>query len=133
VPVKKKTAPKKKIVKKVIRKIQKPKPVKARVKKGSRDPGIKDSSGKAAKGKGGQVVGLITHYFPKVSAGVIKLKSPLAAGDKIRVKGNTTDFTQSVVSMQIDCKPIVSAKCGQEIGLLVNSRVRRKDVVFRAA
>jgi hypothetical protein len=78
-----------------------------------------------------KVIGIVTHYFPKVSAGVVKLKAPLALGDNIRIKGHTTDFTQTVTSMQINHVPIQRAKRGEEIGLLVNSRVRKNDVVYK--
>jgi putative protease len=78
------------------------------------------------------IIGTVTHYFPKVRAAVIKLKLPLAAGDVIKIKGHTTDFTQTVNSMQIDRVPINSAKKGQEIGVLVDSRVRQHDLVYKA-
>jgi hypothetical protein len=77
------------------------------------------------------IIGTVTHYFPKVRAGVIKLKKSLSTGDTIKIKGHTTDFTQNVNSMQIDHVPINSAKKGQEIGLLVNSRVRQHDIVYK--
>lgn len=77
-----------------------------------------------------KVLGKVTHYFPKVRAAVIKLKDKLAVGDTIKIKGHTTDFTQTISSMQIDREPIRKAKRGQEIGLLVDSRVRRHDIVF---
>jgi hypothetical protein len=79
----------------------------------------------------GVLVGAINHYFPKVRAAVIKLKVPLSVGDTIRIKGHTSDFTESVNSIQIDRVPIDSAKKGQEIGLLVNSRVRQHDLVYK--
>lgn len=80
----------------------------------------------------GVVIGIVTHYFPQVRAAVVKLKRPLNMGDMVKVKGHTTDFIQSVTSMQIDRVPINQAKKGQEIGLLVNSRVRRHDIVYKA-
>ena len=76
-------------------------------------------------------MGAITHYFPHVQAAVIKLKAPLAVGDRIKIKGHTTDFTQVIGSMQIDRVDIASAKPGQEIGLLVTSRVRQHDIVTK--
>ena len=79
----------------------------------------------------GNVVGVVTHYFPKVNVGVIKLKAPLVEGDNIKIKGHTTDFTQLVTSMQLEHGGISSAKKGQEIGLLVASRVRQHDVVIK--
>jgi translation elongation factor EF-Tu-like GTPase len=78
-----------------------------------------------------KLIGIVTHYFPKVSAGVVKLKASLALGDNIRIKGHTTDFTQTVTSIQINHLPIKKAKKGQEIGLLVNSRVRKNDLVYK--
>ncbi|MBN2830684.1 MAG: translation elongation factor-like protein [Candidatus Omnitrophica bacterium] len=77
-------------------------------------------------------MGIVTHYFPHVQAAVIKLKAPLSVGDKIKIKGHTTDFTQIITSMQMDRVDIASAKPGQEIGLLVSSRVRQNDVVTKA-
>ena len=85
----------------------------------------------AGKIKKENIIGVITHYFPHVRAAVIKLKAPLAVGDKIKIKGHTTDFTQVIASMQIDRVDITSAKPGQEIGLLVNSRVRQHDKVCK--
>lgn len=76
-------------------------------------------------------LGEITHYFPKVRAAVIKLIEPLAVGDKIKVKGHTTDFTQTVTSLQIDRVAISQAKKGDEIGFMVQSRVRRGDRVTK--
>lgn len=77
------------------------------------------------------IIGTVTHYFPKVRAAVIKLKGTLSLGDTIKLKGHTTDFTQSVTSMQIDRVPINQAKKREEIGLLVNSRVRQHDIVYK--
>jgi len=98
---------------------------------------------KAVKGKRGKraaaprkrqddAIGVVTHYFPKVRAAAIVLKAPLAVGQAIKVKGHTTDFTQVISSMQIDHVPIQIGKQGQEIGLQVSSRVRRRDRIYRA-
>jgi len=86
----------------------------------------------AKKAKKEPIIGVITHYFPHVSAAVIKLKAPLSVGDNIKVKGHTTDFTQTVQSMQIDRVPIQVGKKGQEIGLMMNLRVRQHDVIVKA-
>jgi len=77
------------------------------------------------------IVGEVTHYFPKVKAAVIKLKKPLTTGDLVKIKGHTTDFKQTVTSLQIDRVPIDQAKKGQEIGLMVDSRVRQHDIVYK--
>jgi len=129
---------KKKVVKKLKKKpLQKKRVIKKKVirRKAARKSPLKKAK-KTAKGdkKTGKkegVVGTITHYFPHVQAAVIKLKAPLSVGDKIKVKGHTTDFTQVIASMQIDREDIISAKPGQEIGLLVSSRVRQHDIVTK--
>ena len=77
-------------------------------------------------------IGLITHYFPQVKAGVIKVtKGRLALGDTIHIKGHTTDFKQKIVSLQLDHQPIQSAQKGQEVGIQVKSRVWQHDLVFK--
>lgn len=86
---------------------------------------------KTAKKQKENIIGIVTHYFAKVRAAVIKLKAPLSIGDTIKIKGHTTDFTQSINSMQIDRVPITNAKKGQEIGILVNSRARQHDIVTK--
>jgi len=78
-----------------------------------------------------KVIGIVTHYFPKVRAAVVKLKVPLSIGDTVKIKGHTTEFKQKVTSLQIDRVPINTAKRGDEIGLLVDSRVRQHDVVYK--
>jgi hypothetical protein len=112
------------------------KTVKKAVKKAVRKPvkkAFKKTVKKAVKKAGAEKkIGTITHYFPKVRAAVIKLKSPLAVGETIRIKGHTTDFSQTISSMQIDHVAITKAKKGDEIGLLVESRVRRHDAVSKA-
>lgn len=78
-----------------------------------------------------EVIGEIIHYFPHVSAGVIKLSKDLKSGDAIQVKGHTTDFKQTVDSLQVDHVPVTEAKKGQEIGLQVKDRVRIGDTVYK--
>lgn len=111
---KKKAAPKKKLIKK---KIIKKKLAKKKVTK--------------TKKPKENIIGKVTHYFPHVRAAVIKLKAPLSVGDNIKIKGHTTDFTENITSMQIDRVSINTAKKGDEIGLLVKSRVRQHDVVIK--
>lgn len=128
--LKKKTAKKRRVVKKKVvrKKASKNKVLKKRP---PRKAKVVKKAGKEAKAKR-KIIGTVTHYFPKVRAAVVKLKAPLAIGDTVKIKGHTTDFTQSITSMQIDRVPINQAKKGQEIGLLVNSRVRQHDIVYKA-
>ncbi|MGA2774745.1 MAG: hypothetical protein ABSE81_01630 [Candidatus Omnitrophota bacterium] len=121
-PSKKKTIGKKTVKKKAVK--RKPAGKKTGKKTVRKVPVVK-------KPKKEPIIGKVTHYFPHVRAAVIKLKAPLAVGDTVKIKGHTTDFNQRVSSLQIDRTPITEAKKGQEIGLLVDSRVRQHDVVIK--
>lgn len=76
-------------------------------------------------------IGKITHFYSGASAAAVKLKKTLKKGDKIRIKGATTDFEQDIDSMQIDRKDVESAKDGEEIGIKVKEKVRKNDVVYK--
>jgi len=77
-------------------------------------------------------VGEVSHYFPQVRAAAIKItKNKISVGDTLYIKGHTTDFKQQVVSMQLDRVPVREGKKGQEIGLLVKSRTRIGDSVYK--
>lgn len=76
-------------------------------------------------------VGRVTHYFTRISVAVIELKAPLAVGDRILIKGSTTDLEQVVESMQIEHKDVKQAEAGQSIGLKVKERVRENDTVYK--
>jgi hypothetical protein len=119
---------KRRIVKKRVVKKRPARKAKLKIKRKAKKPIKKPMRVKKAKEN---ILGIITHYFPKVRAAVVKLKGPLAIGDTLKIKGHTTDFKQNVASIQIDRAPITSAKKGQEIGLLVDSRARRNDVVYK--
>jgi putative protease len=75
-------------------------------------------------------IGVITHYFGKISVAVIKLSESLNIGDKIRIVGSTTDFEQLIDSMEINKKSIEQAEPGEEIAIKVKKRVREHDIVY---
>ncbi len=76
-------------------------------------------------------VGEVTHYFTKIGVAVVDVTAPIKVGDRIAVKGMTTNFEQTVDSMQIEGKNIEEAKKGDDIGMKVADRVRKGDVVYR--
>lgn len=140
-PVKKplKPAVKKMAVKKIktppVKMIAKPaKPLKQTKKQKAKVEAFLKTSGaylkKPVKPKG-KLIGQVTHFFPNVNAAVLKLKSGLQVGDRVRFEGATTDFEEQVKSMQINRVPITAARTGQEIGLQVKERVREGDLVYK--
>ena len=77
-------------------------------------------------------IGVVTHYFPHVKAAVIDLKKgTLTKGDRIRIHGHTTDFTETIDSLQIEHKDVDSVRKGQDFGLRVKTRVRIGDKVYK--
>ena len=114
----------KRAAKKTIKKVAKKKSLK-------KSPAKKKPAVKKAPKTEGTFIGDVTHYFPHVQAAVIKMKGPLTRGDTIKIKGHTTDITQTVTSIQIDRVDIQTAKKGDEIGLLVSSRCRQADKVYK--
>jgi len=80
-----------------------------------------------------QEVGKVTHFFSKISVAVVDLTAALSVGDRVHIQGPTTDFEQTVDSMQIEHENVKTAKAGQSIGLKVKERVRERDTVYKVA
>ncbi|MEM4576352.1 MAG: hypothetical protein QW701_02675 [Candidatus Nezhaarchaeales archaeon] len=76
-------------------------------------------------------VGIVTHYYTKIGVAVISLTDTLSVGDRILIKGPTTNFEQNVESMQIERKNVIAAYGGQSIGLKVIQKVREGDKVYK--
>ena len=47
-------------------------------------------------------IGTVIHYFGKIGVAVLSLTDPIHIGDKIRIRGNDTEFDQEVTSLQAD-------------------------------
>ncbi len=80
----------------------------------------------------GKLIGRISHYFDKIGVAVIDLDSPLKKGDTIRIEGGeSTDFTQTVESMEVEHQKIEKAKKGDSVGLKVKEKVREGYKVYK--
>lgn len=76
-------------------------------------------------------IGKVSDFFAHPVVAGIELTGILKAGDKVHVKGHTTDLEFTVASMQIDNANVTEAKAGDAIGVKVSDRVRRGDVVYK--
>jgi len=76
-------------------------------------------------------VGKVSHYFTNIGVAVVDLKTELKVGDKVSIEGQTTNFIQTVISMQVNRKPVPKARKGESIGLKILYRARPGDIVYR--
>ena len=76
-------------------------------------------------------IGKISDFFSHPVVAGIELTATLKQGDKIHIKGHTTDMELTIDSMQIDNVNVEQAKAGDAIGIKVSERVRRGDIVYK--
>ena len=76
-------------------------------------------------------IGKVSDFFARpVVAGII-LTAPLKLGEKIHIKGHTTDLELVVSSMQINNVDVKEGKPGDAVGVKVPERVRKGDRVYK--
>jgi translation elongation factor EF-1alpha len=78
-----------------------------------------------------QQVGTVMDFFARPVVAGIEMTGTMKVGDKIHIKGHTTDIEMVVASMQIDNKNVELAKKGDSIGIKVPDRVRPGDAVYK--
>ena len=79
-----------------------------------------------------KLIGKITHYFTNIGVAVVEISDgKLNMGDKIHIKGATSDFEQIIDSMQVEHENVEKAKKGDAVGLKVEQQVREGDEVYR--
>jgi putative protease len=77
-------------------------------------------------------IGEVIKYFGKIGVAAFRLtEGSLKVGDTIHLVGHTTDFTQTVDSMQIDNKNVQEAGPGADLGIKTKEKVREHDVVYK--
>ena len=77
-------------------------------------------------------IGKIVKFFAKPSVAAIEITDGiLSVGDTVKIKGHTTDFEDTITSMQEENTAIEKASPGQMIGIKVRERVREHDIVYK--
>jgi translation elongation factor EF-1alpha len=76
-------------------------------------------------------VGKILHFFGHINVAVVEVTGTISVGDKIAIKGPTTDIQQTVDSMEIEHAKVKQATAGQSIGMKVKGHVRENDTVYK--
>jgi len=76
-------------------------------------------------------IGQVSDFFARPVAAGITLTGTLKVGDKVHIKGHTTDLELTVESMQILNMNVTEGKAGDAIGIKVTDRVRAGDKVYK--
>jgi selenocysteine-specific translation elongation factor len=76
-------------------------------------------------------IGKVSDFFARPVVAGIQLTAPLKVGDKIHIKGYTTEMEVAIESMQINNVNVTEAKAGESVGVKVKDRVRRGDTVYK--
>ena len=77
-----------------------------------------------------EAIGRVTHYYSHLSVAAISLDAPLRGGDRVHIKGHTTDLVQPVESMEVDHKAVERAGPGDDVALKVADHVREHDKLY---
>jgi putative protease len=78
-------------------------------------------------------IGQVTHYFGHLSVAAVSLKEALAVGERIHIRGRTTDLVQEIESMEIGHAGVEGAEPGDDVAIKVDDHVREHDSIFREA
>lgn len=81
----------------------------------------------------GDAIGSVTHYFSHLSVAAVRLTAPLAVGDRVHIRGHTTDLVQEVSSLEVEHARVDRAAPGDDVALKVADHVRDHDLIFREA
>ena len=76
-------------------------------------------------------IGKVEKFFGKIGVAAIRITSgELKVGDKIKIKGHSTDFEQTVDSMQVEHESVSKVGPGSEVGIKVKEKVHEGDTVY---
>ena len=76
------------------------------------------------------LIGKVAHWYDKLGVAVIKLNKALKVGDEIKVKRGDQEFTDTVVSMELDHKSINSGKSGDEVAIKISQQAKEGAEVY---
>ena len=80
-----------------------------------------------------EAIGTITHWYGHLSVAGVRLTAPLAVGDRIHIRGHSTDLVETVTSMEIEHQKVDRAEPGDNVALAIEGHVHEHDLIFREA
>jgi len=76
-------------------------------------------------------IGQVVDFFARPVVAAIQLTAPLKVGDRVHIKGHSTDLEVTIASMQVNNAQVQEAKPGDGVGVKITDRVRKGDVVYK--
>jgi translation elongation factor EF-1alpha len=76
-------------------------------------------------------IGEVSDFFARPVVAAIQLTGSLKVGDKIQIKGHSTNLECVVGSMQVHNVAVTEAKPGDPVGVKITDRVRKGDAVYK--
>jgi len=76
-------------------------------------------------------VGKVSDFFARPVVAGIEMTGKIKVGDRLHIKGHTTDLELVADSVQVDNMNVTEAKGGDSVGIKVPDRVRRGDIVYK--
>ena len=76
-------------------------------------------------------IGDVSDFFARPVVAAIELTGDLKVGDRLHIKGHSTDLEVTIESMQIHNAQVSEAKAGDGVGVKVPDRVRKGDAVYK--
>ena len=76
-------------------------------------------------------VGKVSDFFARPVVAGIEMTGTIKVGDRVHIKGHTTDIEFVAESMQINNVDVLEARAGDAVGIKVPDRVRRSDTVYK--
>jgi len=78
-----------------------------------------------------KAIGVVDRYFAKIGVAAIRItEGELKVGDRIRIKGHSTDLEEEIESMQVEHENVQKVTAGTDVGIKVKERVREHDVIY---
>ena len=75
-------------------------------------------------------IGKVRHYYDHLQVAVLSLTDNLKLGDKIHIRGHTTDLIERVASMEVNHHPVDWVQPGDDVAIKVNAPVHEHDTVY---
>ncbi len=76
------------------------------------------------------LIGKVSDFFARPVVASVDLTGTLKVGDRIHIKGHSTDLQMMVTSMQINNASVTQAKTGNSVGIKLTDRARKGDSVY---